>query len=109
MKTKLYKKRIVPNRFFYQGKLFRITEISLDYVITECRIEVNNNDTINKVLINAKHPNSDPKTNEFCLPECLKGAELNKLSLRTIEDMLSSFHLDDCYFLPSEELKWERL
>ena len=109
MRTLLYKKRVVPNKFFWHDEVFRITRIKSKYVITEYRIEVTNNGFINKLTINAKHPNSDPVTNEFCLPEWLKGVELNKLLLHTIEGMLSSFHLDSCYFSPLEELKWERL
>jgi len=109
MKTMLFKKRIIPNKFFYEGKVFRITEISSKYIITECKIEVTNNNAIKRVIINAKHPNSNPENNEFCLPKRLKGEELNKLTLVLIEDMLSSFHLDDCYFLPLEELRWVKL
>jgi len=108
MRTMRFKKRIVPNRFFCKKGVFRITEINSKYVINEYVIEVDN-DRVSKVIINAKHPNSDPRTNEFCLPKSLKGRKLNKLTLLLIESMLSSFHLDDCYFSPLEELKWVRV
>jgi len=108
MRTMRFKKKIVPNRFFCKEGVFRITEIASKYVINEYMIEVDNN-CINKVIIDAKHPNSDPRTNEFCLPKSLKGRKLNKLTLLLIESMLSSFHLDDCYFSPLEELKWVRV
>ena len=73
-----FKKIIVPTRVVYQNSIRIITRINLDFVINGYSIYLDEESRLEKVIVNGKHPNSNPDTNEFCIPS---SASINNDSL----------------------------
>jgi len=102
------KKVIVPKKMIYRNSLFRITDIDPKYVIRKYTVRLVDG-KIDSVYLDSIHPNSDPDTNEFCIPFELRNLPLNEQSIEYIEHMINIFNLDNCYFTPWGEIKYESI
>lgn len=101
------RKVIVPKKMFYKRRLYKITDIDKKYVIREYVVRLFDG-KINAVFIDAPHPNSDPSTNEFCIPHKLRKLTLDTETKKFLEEMLNVFNIDFCYFAPWGEIKYEK-
>ena len=93
-----YNTYLTPNRFFYKGETFLISEIKDEYIITNYKIYLVNG-YIDKIVIDSKHPNADPN-GVFCLDERIKKFKYDPKFRQFIEMVMCNFYLDDCYFKP---------
>ena len=100
-------KVIVPKRMIYRGILYRITDINRKYIIREYVVKLLN-DKILFVYIDALHPNSDPTTNKFCIPHQLRQLNFNPETKKFLENTFNVFNVDNCYFTPWGEIKYEK-
>lgn len=102
METKVlrFKKTIVPTRVIYKNSIRMITKINLDFVVNGYSVYLNESG-LEKVIINGKHPNSDPNTNEFCIPISFKNMfKITNSYRKRLESMIATFNMNDCYFSP---------
>ena len=90
----------------YSGKAWKIIQINDKYVIRDFYIETDSYNKIINIVLNDPHPNCDPETNLFCIPNNLYKIEFNETSLNLIENMIQIYHLDSCYFTPWNYIKW---
>lgn len=96
-----FKKTVVPTRVIYGYSIRLITKINLDFVINGYSIYLDEESRLEKVIINGKHPNSDPDTNEFCIPIPFKNMfKITKSYRKRLEGMMATFNMNDCYFSP---------
>jgi len=102
MSNKIYKAitSLAPNRLIYQNNIYTITEIDDDHIINSYEIFLDNDDRIIEVRIDADHPNSDPSTDIFCLPEELKNRYLTKKLIKEIENVIKTYNMNHPYFPP---------
>ena len=98
---------IVPQRLIFKNELYKITDYK-DRYITRGYTVVLVNEKIDDIIISNLHPNANPKTGEFCIPYSLKKFPLNDETEKMIYSMLSSFNLDDCFFTPWNEIKYQK-
>lgn len=98
---------IVPKKMIYRSELYKLTKLATKFEI-ESFIVKTVNGKIDMVILNTPHPNARPGTGEFCIPHTLRSHELNSNSTSMIVSMLSCFNLDDCYFTPWDEIKYEK-
>lgn len=98
MTKKIYQidTEIIPNRLIYNKKSFNICEIDSDCII-ERYFVYTIDDKIEKVTLESDHPNCDPDTGIFCIPDRLYNKEINSEMLDLIEKMFETFNLDNCY------------
>lgn len=89
-------KQIIPNRLIYNKKSFNIVEINSDCVIENYFVHTID-DKIEKVILESEHPNCDPETGIFCLPERLYNKKISSKKLDLIEKMFETFNVDNCY------------
>ncbi len=99
--------KIIPNRIIFKGQNKKIIRLSDKFTITSYNLHFTKDETLKKVVLNNPHPNSNPETNEFCLSFDLKGRKIDHTILPTIEVLLRTFNLDDCYFQPWQDFYWE--
>ena len=95
-----------PLRFFYKGETFPISKIKNDDIITRYKVYLVNG-SIDRIIINAKHPNAHPGTGEFCLDKQIKNQIFDNRMKKFIEMVMCNFYLDDCYFKPWLDFDWE--
>lgn len=78
-----------------------IVDLPDEYIIQKYII-ITHDGCIDKVLFDAKHPNCDPKTKEFCMPTYLRGVPVNYNSVALLEDSMKYYQFPLCYFQPTE-------
>ncbi|MCK5617689.1 hypothetical protein KAR91_88310 [Candidatus Pacearchaeota archaeon] len=98
---------IMPRKLIYKNDLYQITKLAKKFEIKGYIVKTVN-DKIDMVILNNPHPNAIPRTGEFCIPNSLRRHKLTKESKSMIFSMLSCFNLDDCYFTPWDEIKYEK-
>jgi hypothetical protein len=96
----------VPKRMIYQNKLYKIKKFDKKYIIKGYRVDLIDGKLFN-IIIDGVHPNADPITNDFCLPDSLYDKEFDKKTRHVIENMLRTFNVDACYFTPWGEIEFE--
>ena len=65
-------KPIIPDKMFFDGRKFIITEVDQEFIIKEYYLYFDDDKRVQKLFLPHKHPNCDPETNLFCLPELLR-------------------------------------
>ncbi len=98
---------IMPQKLIYKNELYRITQLAEKFEIKGYVVKTVDN-KIDMVILNNPHPNAIPRTGEFCIPNNLRQHELTKETNSMIVSMLSCFNLDNCYFTPWDEIKYEK-
>jgi len=99
-------KPIVPDKMFFDGKKFIITEVDPEFIVKEYYLYLDENEYVKKVLLLSKHPNCDPKTGMFCLPEFVKKIAFSEKVKSMIHSWLSCFNLENCYYMPWGQCKY---
>lgn len=103
-------KTIVPKYMVRLGKIYYIDKVKDRRLITVNYKLMLEKGKIESMLLNGSiHPNCDPKTSQFCLPDFIKEIDIteNTDGLRNhIERLLKTFYLDNCYFTPWKFVEW---
>lgn len=98
---------IIPKKIIFKNKLYEILELPFKYIIKGYTIKLCNNN-IESVLLDVPHPNVDPQTGELCIPNILRKHKITKESKAMIYSILYCFNLDDCYFTPWHEIRYQK-
>lgn len=98
---------IKPRKIIFKSEIYTITKLAKKFEINSFHVKTVNG-KIDTVILNNPHPNAIPKSGEFCIPHNLRKYELTNNSINMITNMLSCFNLDDCYFTPWDEIKYEK-
>lgn len=114
-KKQLYKKthiiinQIIPNRVIKDKNVFNITYLDEMFYLDGLEISTENDKVIN-VRVFGFHPNCDPNTDNFCLPDFKKGVFLTEDYLKLILTNIETYYLDNCFFNPTgKQLRYEKM
>lgn len=108
-KTHIYIKKIIPNRVIMNKNVYRITYISKMYHMDGFEISTEN-DKVSNIRIFGFHPNCDPETDIFCLPDFKKDVHLTDNYLNLIMSNIQTYYLDTCFFNPiGKNLRYEKM
>ena len=106
----IIKKRIVPDKLMSCSTLYYITITNPKFIINEYEICVGNNKKIEKIkLLEGKHPNCDPQTNEFCIPDFIKKLEIDDKVLEIIENMFKIFNFESSFYQPWADFEIKKI
>jgi hypothetical protein len=97
----------VPHKLIFKNQIYEITKIDNKFTIKGFTVKTVNR-KIDKITINNPHPNANPRSGDFCIPNSLRDHELNSDTIKMIENMLCIFNLDDCYFTPWDEIQYRK-
>lgn len=98
---------LTPNKIKFNNTLYNIIQLHKKYVIKGFKIKTFNK-TIDELILNTIHPNCNPKTFKFCLPNEVRKLKLNNNSIEILKLIMCCFNLDDCYFTPWDEIKYKK-
>ena len=103
-------KNLFPKRLIYNQKIYNIISCEKKYKISKYLCKVIN-DKLEELYIigNTCHPNAKPKNGEFCIPSSIKGANFDSLQKNIIENILTTFNIDYCYFTPWGEITYNEV
>ena len=108
IKEEIISKILVPERVIHNGKVYKLTNLGSKYIIKKYTVKTVNK-KIDMVYLNSIHPNCDPNTNEFCIPNILRQHKFTKKTQRMLEQILTTFNLDDCYFKPWDDISYTQI
>ena len=97
----------VPYKLIFKNELYNIIDLEKKFIIRGYTIQTVDKQ-IDMVFIKNPHPNANPKTGEFCIPNSLREHTICTSSKNILELILCCFNLDDCYFTPWDEIKYKR-
>lgn len=102
-----YKETISPDKLIYDSNFYNIEITDFNYIINGFHIYTKKN-KIQNIKLNCSHPNCNPKTKEFCIPDFIKDLEVTKESIQIIINMLKLFNFDNSYYQPWIAFKYIR-
>ena len=108
-KTHIFITKLIPNRVILNKNVYRITHIDERYHMDGFSLTTEN-DKVLYVRVFGYHPNCDPDTDIFCLPDFKKDIYLTKEYLDLIISNIQTYYLDNCYFNPTgRKLRYEKM
>lgn len=103
----VYSGPIIPNLMIYKNEFYDIKTIDKELVINGYELVVRKN-KLKKVYLNNPHPNCNPMSNEFCLPDDLADKELSSDLIEMIEYLIKIYNIDSCYFSPWDKITYQK-
>ena len=105
----IYIQKIIPDRVIIDKNVYEITYIDERYHLDGFEITTEN-DKVHIVKVFGFHPNCDPDTDNFCLPDFKKGVEFTSEYLNMILTNIKTYYLDNCFFNPTgRKLRYEKM
>jgi len=102
------KTKLIPNRLIFKKGVKTITDVHPKFIVNEYIIEYGEGNLLSRVLlVDAHHPNCNPKTKEFCLPDNLKCKESDPSLIPIIESLIRTFNFESSYYQPWNEFEYE--
>lgn len=98
---------IKPSLLIYRKELYSIINIKEKYIIDNYIVILNNDNELLNLKLSSLHPNAD-NDNYFCLSEELRFKKWNSSLKEIINNLLSTYNIDDCYFNPMCDLKLKK-
>lgn len=108
-KVYIYEGQIVPNRLIKNKSAYEITYLDPLYFINGFMV-ITEQDFVKTITLFGYHPNRDPITNLYCLPDYKKGVEYNKTYFDMLMVNIKTYYLDNCFFIPgSIHIKFKKI
>jgi hypothetical protein len=105
--THIFIQKIIPNRVIEGKRAYHITHLDIMYHIDGFEVSLENSKVMN-VRLFGFHPNCDPNTDNFCLPDFKKDVKFSSEYLKTIITNIETYYLDSSYFNPlGKHLRYE--
>jgi hypothetical protein len=98
---------IGPKKIVHNGDVYKIIKYPKKYFIRGYRLTLING-KIDNVHINGEHPNAQPGTGKFCIPNDLRKIDYNDNTRNLLETILSQYNLNNCYFTPWNEIHYRK-
>ena len=110
-KTHLFVGKIFPDMIIKDRTAYEITFIDESLVLQGFTITTYTEDNkIACINLFGDHPNCDPDTNTYCLPDAKVGMEFNSGILNLLMQNFKTYYLDSAYFVPdSKDLEYRKL
>lgn len=105
----IYLGRIKPNRVIKNKNVYEITYIDPIFIMSGF-VVMTENRHIQNILLFGYHPNRDPNTSLYCLPERKKQVDFTEQYFKLLITNLKTYYLDDCFYTPSlSQLKYKKM
>jgi len=100
-KTYIYEGQITPTRVIKNKNAYEIISIHPQYIIYGFTVTTFN-DIVETIALHGFHPNRDPDTNLYCLPDYKKGVQYSSVYYELILTNIKTYYLDSCFFMPAK-------
>jgi hypothetical protein len=98
---------IGPQKIIHNGDVYRIIKYPRKYLIKGYKLTLIDG-KLDNVHINGEHPNAQPSTGKFCIPNELRKMPFDHNTKQLLETILSHFNLNNCYFTPWNEIQYRK-
>lgn len=108
-KTHIFINKIIPNRVIKDKNVYEITHLDSMFHLGGFEVSTENDKVINIRLFGI-HPNCDPDTDNFCLPDFKKGIDFTTDYLNLLKTNIQTYYLDNCFFNPTgKKLRYQKM
>ena len=105
----IYLGRIKPNRVIKDKNVYEIIYVDPIFIMSGF-VVMTENRYIQNILLFGFHPNRDPNTSLYCLPERKKQVDFTEQYFKLLLTNLKTYYLDDCFYTPSlSQLKYKKM
>jgi len=107
--THIFINKIIPNRVIKDKNVYEITYLNKMFHLDGFEVSTENGMVMN-IRIFGFHPNCDPDTDNFCLPDYKKGTSFTTEYVNLIKTNIQTYYLDNCFFNPTgKELRYQKM
>ena len=100
-KTHIYEGQITPTRVVKNKNAYEIISIHPQYIIYGFTVTTFN-DIVETIALHGFHPNRDPNTNLYCLPDYKKNVTFSSVYYELLLTNIKTYYLDSCFFIPTK-------
>jgi hypothetical protein len=105
----VYEGVIIPDRMIKGKNVYEIIEID-ELLHINGFIVITENELVYNVILLGYHPNRDPDTKQYCLPDRKKKVKFDQSYLDMLLTNIKTYYLDDCYWVPPKgKVKYKKL
>ena len=98
----IYEGRITPDTMIKSHKAYSIDYLDPLFILNGFIVITENNLVLN-ILLMGIHPNRNPETHMYCLPEYRIKKEFTPEYFEKVLKTIKTYYLDDCYFQPEKK------
>lgn len=95
---------VVPDKLTFARQVFEI-EVPEKFWIRGFKIILDDNNKIEKVIVNGSHPNADPETCELCLSDQIIGKPFSEEVISEVYSCISVYNFNNSYFRIWDQIK----
>jgi hypothetical protein len=104
-KTHIFLGKIIPTTIIKDKNAYEITHIDESLYLEGFAITTYTEENIITCInLFGEHPNNDPNTNTYCLPDHKKGMKLDESFLSLLATNFQTYYYDSAYFIPDRKL-----
>ena len=108
-KTYLYEGQITPTRMIKNKQAYEITYLHPQFFINGFMVTTEQ-DLVRHITLFGYHPNRDPATNLYCLPNYKKGVKYDGKYYEMLLTNIKTYYLDDCFYTPpKKQVEYKKL
>jgi hypothetical protein len=101
-KNHIFLVKIVPDTIIKNKNAYEIDHLDESMIIDGFSITTfTEENIITTINVFGEHPNVDPDTTSYCIPNQKKGMKLNDETLSLIRTNLRTYYYDSAYFIPT--------
>jgi len=101
------RRAIAPQKIVHNGEVFEILKYPKKYFIKGYKVTLIDG-KLDNVHIHGEHPNAEPRTGKFCIPNALRKKTFDQYSRLMLETIISQYNLNNCYFTPWNEIHYRK-
>lgn len=108
--TLVVDKNIIPEKMIENKSMHKIDWLDDEFKISGYRLYIKNY-RVDKLILNGKHPNCHPDTNEFCIPPYILKQKFKSIEeiLSVLENIIKIFNMDSSYFSIWGKVKYSKM
>jgi len=108
-KIHLYEGQIIPNRMIKDKQVYEITKLHPQFFINGF-IVITEQEFVTNIVLFGYHPNRDPDTHLYCLPDYKKGVKYDQKYFDMLLTNIKTYYLDDCFYTPPKnQVEYKRI
>jgi hypothetical protein len=105
----VYEGIIVPDRMIKDKNVYQIVQLDELYYINGF-VVITENELVKNVILFGYHPNRDPETHLYCLPDRKKNIKFTQEYFSLLMTNIKTYYLDDCFYMPGKhQVKYKKL
>jgi len=98
-KVYIYEGQITPTRMIKNKNVYEITYLHPQFFINGFMVMTEQN-FVSNITLFGYHPNRDPDTCLYCLPDYKKGVKFDQKYFEMLLTNIKTYYLDDCFYTP---------